>query len=342
MCLRALKDHMAKRRVGQWLYLGLMTTAVWCGCAVPVDPRLNATGTRVVDGREERFASSKELLVAGLIDDGLGLAMKNRFFEAESRLRQAQYLEPDNTRILFNLAVVLNQVAQSEEAEKILKELLRKQPKNIDAQMALAAVKASLGAPSDGIAALKEAFGDLKRAKNAPRSSLVARSIAHLAFQAGNVPEALCYSYEAFRLNPTLGQLGLHGRMLVAQGLYRTAKEFIEAEIKAAPALGKSTMVKHALGVSRFALGDTEGALEVQTQALDFLRKEPELGGEVNAAWYAMRAPTITGDESEAETKVLEDLKVAASEYREASVDVSLVLAPAVLRELYKLPSNDE
>ena len=337
------------RRVGVLLMLTkylpriviIGSVALLLGCAVPVDPRTNATGTVDRDGVVVPFSKPKELLLAGLVDDGLGLAIKNRYFEAESRLRQARYLEPQNERVLFNLALVLNQTSQSEEAEVLLTELNARKPGVPNTLFALADTKAALYKFDEAIGYLKEIFKLLKKVKNTGRMAQVARSISNLAFRAGNEFEALCYSYEAYQLAPSAEQLGYHGRMLVALGLYESALQFIDRETKADPTFGKRAAVKHALALSRFVTGDTKGALEAENQALDFVSKEPELGGEINAAWYVIRQANITGEESEKELEVLEDSKVAALDFREVGTEFRLFLPGNILAEIDNIPSEE-
>ena len=134
------------------------------GCAVPIDPRLNATGVRNENRTATQFSQPKELLLAGLVDDGLGLAVKNRFFEAEGRLRQALYLDPKNDRVLYNLALILNQTTQSEEAEEILLDLNARKPGTPDILFALSDTKAALSKYDEALQYLKEIFKILKRA----------------------------------------------------------------------------------------------------------------------------------------------------------------------------------
>lgn len=319
----------------------VVSLSLLLGCAVPVDPRSNATGTIEQNGTVVPFSKPKDLLLAGLVDDGLGLAVKNRYFEAESRLRQARYLDPNNERVLFNLALVLNQTAQSEEAETLLTDLNLRKPGVPNTLFALADTKAALYKFDEAIGYLKEIFKLLKKVKNTGRMAQVARSISNLAYRAGNEFEALCYSYEAYQLAPSAEQLGYHGRMLVALGLYESALQLIEKETKADPSFGKRAAVKHALALSRFMTGDAKGALEAENQALDFVSKEPELGGEINAAWYVIRQATITGEETEKELEVIEDSKNAVLDFRDVGTEFRLFLPGNILAEVDGIPSEE-
>ncbi len=330
---------MEKRYLPLIILVG--SISLFCGCAVPVDPRTNATGAAEIGGEIVPFSKPKELLLAGLVDDGLGLAVKNRYFDAESRLRQAQYLDPNNERVLFNLALVLNQTAQSEEAEVLLTELNSRKPGVPNTLFALADTKAALYKFDEAIGYLKDIFKLLKKAKNTGRMAQVARSISNLAYRAGNELEALCYSYEAYQLAPSAEQLGYHGRMLVALGLYQSALQFIDRETKADPTFAKRAAVKHALALSRFVTGDVKGALEAENQALDFVSKEPELGGEINAAWYVIRKANISGEESEKELEVLEDSRIAALDFREVGTEFRLFLPGVILGEIDSIPIEE-
>lgn len=323
------------------LALGLLALILPAGCAVPVDPRLNATGFRQVDGTSVPFSENRELLLSGLVDDGVGLIVKNRYFEAEGRLRQAQYLDPTNPRILFNLALALNQTGQSEEAEVLLQNLNERKPGTPDILYALADAEAGLQKYEESVAHLKEIFKILKGAKNVGRMALTARSISNMAFRGGNESEAICYSYEAYTLAPSPEQLGYHARMLVALGHFESAKDFIEEQVKVTPSLAKRTSVKHSLAITRFIQGDTKGALEAANQALDFLSKEPELGGEVNAAWYVIRSSLITGEETEKELKVIEDAKAAALDFREVGVEYRLFLPAQIVSAIDAIPFEE-
>jgi hypothetical protein len=124
--------------------------------------------------------------------------------------------------------------------------------------------------------------------------------------------------------------------------LYVAAKEFLEAALKQTPALGKRSSVLHALALSRFAFGEYEAALEAETKALDFIDKEPELGGEVNAVWYVMRERLITGEESESEKKVIEDGRLQAIDYRELAPVSMMMLPPEIVRRLQDIPAEEK
>jgi tetratricopeptide (TPR) repeat protein len=279
------------------------------------------------------FASSKDLRVSGLVSEGLSFANNGRLFNAESRLRQAYYLEPTNDRIAFNLAVIVNQAGESDEAFAILEKLLAKEPRNPHYLHALADVLESQGQHEAAKNKLKEAFSIYKTAGNAPRAALVARSIANIAFGAGYEQEALCYSYEALSLSPTPPQVSAHARLLVALNLFDQAIELIQAR---KPLAGEAAAF-HALAMAHFAKGDMKAALEAEDNAVGRVSQAPELSQEINAAWWVMRTqvPDEAPASDSAEAKMAE-LKEGALQFAE-SQRYELVMWPAALRrELLK------
>jgi len=310
-------------------------------CAVPIAQQENIVGTRYQDGKAQLFADSKELLVAGLVDEALVLSRNNRFFEAEKRLRQADHIVPGNPRVLYNLGLVLDQVGQSEEGAQILVGLNQRIPGQPDTLIALGNVYTSLSKYPEALASLKEAFQIFRRAGNFGRAAGVARSIASVAFISGSEQEALCYSYEAFSLAPSQAQLASHARILLALNLYDSAKRFVEKVLVTNPGFGSHTAVQHVLALSRFAVGDLPGALDASNSALDYLTKEPENGAEVNAAWYLIKTKAATPDDLEEEADKLKGIKTEVLDYRESNPDV-LITWPNGLRGLLDGLVEDE
>jgi tetratricopeptide (TPR) repeat protein len=279
-------------------------------------------------GEEGVFASSKDLRVAGLVSEGLAFANNGRLFNAESRLRQAYYLEPTNDRIAFNIAVVANQSGESDEALSILESLLAKDPKNPHYLQALADVWEAKGQHETAKVKLKEAFSIFKSAGNAPRAALVARSIANIAFGVGNEQEALCYSYEALTLAQTPPQVSAHARLLVGLNLFDQAVDFVRAN---KPLAGEPAAF-HALAMALFAKGDMTAALEAEDNAVGRLAQAPELSQEINTAWWLMKArvPSQATVSSDWEEKMVE-LQEEAAQFAERA-PYELVLWPAELR----------
>jgi tetratricopeptide (TPR) repeat protein len=263
-------------------------------------------GVREVNGERQVFAARKDLVAAGLVNEGMQLVKINRYFDAEKRLRQALFLTPESEQVRFDLAVVLTQIGQPDEARAILSDLRTQQPRRPAYLVALADTLLVLGEPQEARTLLKQAFRSFIDAQNLAQAARVARSIANVDFELGYEQEALCYSYEAYSLAPTAEQLGWHGRLLVAQNLHQTALDLITATLKLAPADGSSAPVQHALALARYAHGDLTGALAAEELALDLVSQSPELGAELNAAWWVMQrerlqAAPVAGEAGAAE-----------------------------------------
>jgi len=284
-------------------------------------------------GDDGEFASSKDLRVSGLVSEGLGFANVGRLYNAEARLRQAMYLEPSNDRIAFNLAVIVNQAGQSQEAKQIMQRLLGKEPRNPTYLQAMADISVSDGDHEGAKTILKDAFTIFKSAENLPRAALIARSISNIAFGMGNEQEALCYSYEAFAMSPTPNQVSAHARLLVALNLFDEAQVFVNAQ----RALATEPVAHHALAMAMFAKGEYKGALEAEDAALGRIAVMPEMSQELNAAWWVMKqhVPDEKEPSDEANEKMIE-LRESAVQYAERQ-PYELVMWPAALRrELMK------
>lgn len=268
---------------------GVLAALALAACALPIAPEREMIGVREVAGAPQVFAARRELVAAGLVNEGMQLVKVNRYFDAEKRLRQALFLQPESEQVRFNLAVVLNQIGQPDEAREIMNELRVRQPRRPAYLVALADIVLSLGKPHQARTLLKEAFRLFSDAQNLAQAARVARSIANVDFELGYEQEALCYSYEAYSLAPGPEQLGWHARLLVAQNLHQTALDLITATLKLTPADGSSAPVQHALALARYAGGDSVGALAAEELALDLVSQSPDLGAELNAAWWVLQ-----------------------------------------------------
>ena len=219
----------------------------------------------------------------------MSYAKQSRYFEAENRLRQADNLAPGNPRIEYNLAVAMNQNGQSEDAKALVERLLLKQPNDPNLMISLGDIEFSLGQPHEAKERLKFAFKKFRDAGNATQAARLARSVANLAFLAGNEQEALCYSYEAWTLAPIGEQLGWHARLLIAQNYPTQAEALLKTAVAANRTLTQHPGVQHAIALARYARGDYVGALEAEDLAVDLIPTVPELGSEVNAAHVLMK-----------------------------------------------------
>jgi Flp pilus assembly protein TadD len=286
---------------------------VWCvlGCAVPRD---NADFSVSAQGAGSEFLSSTELRTSGLVSEAISIAVRGRLFDAESRLRKALLLSPNNPSIEYNLAVVLGQQGYAEESVSMLEELREEQGDHPRYAMALADVYAGQGDRVKAREELKRAFGAFEGAQNWPKAALVARSISNLAFADGAEQEALCYSYEAFSLEPTAVQLGHHVSMLVALNQHSTADSYVGEQLALNPSLGASPRVHLFRALARGALGNLAGAVNEAETAQDLVAQDPELGAEVNVVWWLLKKQLPLSPEEVEDSKLQESLEAVAPE----------------------------
>lgn len=304
-------------------------------CAVPRTQTDFSLSRQGGSGDDFQFVSSTDLRVSGLVSEGLGFAAIGRLYNAEARLRQALYLEPNNDRIAFNLAVVLNQAGQSQEALEILRRLVAKEPRNPTYLQALADALAIVGEHEEARAKLKEVFVMFKEANNLPRAALIARSISNLAFGFGNEQEALCYSYEAFTLTPLAPQVSAHIRLLVALNLFDEAKSFAQSQ----GALALEPAALHALAMAKYATGDFRGAVESEESALGRVAQAPGLGMEMNAAWVIMKQQVPDTADTKSETESDErrlELQEGVVQFADRAPYEIVMWPTALRRELVK------
>jgi len=259
---------------------------VLTSCALPRAHREFSVKDSGSGDQSGEFASSKDLLVSGLVSEGLALSQGGRFLEAEGRLRQARYLEPANDRISFNLAVIINQSGQSEESLAILTRLLSNEPQNPNYLQGIADANLSLRNYDKTREYLKEAFELVKGVGNNARAAVLARSISNVAFGAGYEQEALCYSYEAVTLGPSPVQYATHARLLVALNLFSQAETFLKSKSGAL----NEPLANHVVALARYGQGNFRGALEAEEGALGRISQAPELSQEVTVAWWLMKA----------------------------------------------------
>jgi len=314
--------------------LGILVAA---GCAVPRDQssfEVRAAG----DPSAAPFFSSERLRVAGLVSESLTLGTVGRLFEAESRLRRAKVLSPDNPSIDFNLALVLGQQGNTDEAREILGRLRAAQGDRPNLMVAYADIASAEGDLEEAKGYLKNAFATYAKARNYVQGSLIARSIANLAYAGGQEQEALCYSYEAFSLYPSASDLGQHAALMVALNLFKDVDTFVGEQLKGNAALGAMPLVHHALGLARAGIGKFPEARDEIEVAQSLVSLDPELGPEVNSVWWLLqREVPQDKDLTEKEIEALE------SSYEAFYPDVirlqerptyQLLRWPARLREL--------
>jgi tetratricopeptide (TPR) repeat protein len=275
-------------RYGLALQLLLVVVYLAAGCAVPKRQSEFEVGN--LGGADSSpFRSNRDLLASGLVNESLAFGAKGRLFESESRLRKALALTPDNGAVAFNLAVVLSQQGNTDEALGILRDLRAKEGDKPRIMVAIADAHLSRGELDRARDALKVAFASYAQAQNAPQAALMARSIANLAFAAGNEQEALCYSHEALLLAPSPQQLGYHASLLVGLNQYAQADLFVGEQLAANPALSSGVLVHLARALARAGIGNDRGALDEVKLAQDFISENAEFGTEVQSLWWLLK-----------------------------------------------------
>jgi len=318
------------------LRASLLVFILCIGCALPPPASRLMIGTRLEDGIERPFSSAKELRTAGLVNEAMVLVQNNRFFDAERSLRQAHFLQPASEQLTFNLAVVLSQVGQPEEASQLLEDLNRRKPGQPAYLVALADARIMVGDANTARELLKRAFRLFKEAQNYSQAARIARSISNVSFELGEEQEALCYSHEAYTLEPSAEQLGWHARILIALNQFPTALRVLQESINANRGLASSASVQHALALVRFAQGDRDGALAAEESALDFINQSPLLGAEVNAAWWVMKRQTVADSEDEELSERLESMRVEIVDFVEKP-NIAITTWPPRLRATLEL-----
>lgn len=312
----------------KWLGLSLCLGIV--GCAIPRDHATFSVPSG--DPANGTFLSSQQLLVAGLVSESLRYGGKGRFFEAEVRLRKAFFLEPHNNNIAFNLAVVLAQSGSTEEAVTLLEELRVTLHDPPHVLMALADINNGEGKYSKARELLKKAFDTYKGAGNFPQAALVSRSISQIALAEGVEQEALCYSFEAFSLDPNAQQLGYHGILLVGLNLFKEAELFITNSITGNAALGSAPLVRHGLALAKYGQRDFKGALAQEEMAQDLLSADPDLGTEVNVVWWLLMQREPAEDRTDSLREQLESISPDVQRLKEKPI-YRVVHWPAELRK---------
>lgn len=282
------------------------------GCAVPHSNNNFYVASSGADG--SKFLSSNELLVSGLVSESISIAGRGRLFDAESRLRRALLLSPGDPIIRYNLAVVLGQQGYAEEALELLHQLRHSQGDHPRYALAMADVyvgQKQLGTAREQLKLASDAYS---RAQNWAQAAIVARSISNLAFADGAEQESLCYSYEAFFLDPTATQLGYHASLLVALHQYTATDAFVGEQLGLNSALGAVPRVHFARALARAALGNTKGAVEEVEVAQDLLAQDPEIGAEVNVAWWLFKNEIPQTPEDQEDLKLQESLEAVLPE----------------------------
>jgi tetratricopeptide (TPR) repeat protein len=309
------------------------------GCAIPRDH--HKFSVRATGSEENPFLSTDQLLASGLVSESMQYGAKGRLFEAEARLRKALYLEPNNDGIKFNLAVVLGQGGNTEEALGILNQLrsaLGEQPYLL---VAIADIHNGLGDRDQARTELKRAFALYRGAGNDGQAAIIARSISNLAFAQGLEQEAVCYSWEALTLAASPQQLGAHSALLVGLNQFSAVESYTKRRIEQAPALGASVQVHYALSLAYVGRNDVAGALREVEIAQDLLAENPELGAEVNSLWYILKTLSPDPEDTDATKQKLEQAHLDAVRLRDKP-SYSLIRWPPAARELLRTVADSD
>jgi tetratricopeptide (TPR) repeat protein len=334
-------------------HLWFIAVALLCGCVFQKPAEDYAVGRR----GGEVFIQKPELLVAGLVDDALNLYKKGRRFDAEQRLRQARFIAPESEKVLFNLAVVIGETDQADESIEILSRLIEKFPGNVEYKIALGH---SLYADRRGAQAIdtyKEAFRLLKSVKNFARAQSLARTISSIAYELGREQEALCYSSEAYFLQPNPEEAFYHGRMLLSVNSLDAVVRFMKLAETADPSLKTKVGPNYVVGLAQYGLGQEKDGYDRMNVAVDVLSGDPILSAEVSAAWYIMRPDKTaeprpqgegnadqgtTEELSEKELEELKKIREAATEFARSNPRALQFWPPAVSARLLLLAEQAE
>jgi tetratricopeptide (TPR) repeat protein len=288
--------------------------ATLVGCAIP---RAQDTFHIAGDSGERPFATSEELRTAGLASEAMTLSKNSRYAESVNRFRQSLYLEPANPKLKLDLALTLQQAGEREEAEQLFRNLYQAQPRNPAILLGYGDVLVSMRRYDEGKELLKDAFKLFVGASNYKQAARLARSISNVAFGAGDETEALCYSYEAWMLDPTVDQLASHAKVLTGLNLFRQADSTIAAAVKETPRLKRSAAVQHARALALFGLKEYQRAVDAEDLALQFVSKEPQLAAEIAVVrWLALSKLDRSGD-SEVEVERFNQQRVEVKDFAE-------------------------
>ncbi|MCB0329920.1 MAG: hypothetical protein KDD70_09660 [Bdellovibrionales bacterium] len=180
------------------------------GCALPSESKL-----------PENFISRFEVDLQDEVAKGLQAAKRGRYVDAEFSFRKALAANPQNEKILMNLATALGRQQEFSESENIYRSLLQRNPDNVAVKSALARLYADQ-LEYDAARKLYREILDQTEEEEAKYvdirvSSL--RSLAAIAFRLGDEELATCYSEEAAALGQASPvEKARHARLLLSRG----------------------------------------------------------------------------------------------------------------------------
>jgi ATP/maltotriose-dependent transcriptional regulator MalT len=203
--------------------------------------------------------ATEQLILSGLLVDSVASAGRGRLLDAERQLRKAAWLDPTNFAVQFNLAVVLSQQGRLLEARQTIEKVIKSSGRRPDILVVLADIERQEGNFVQARAFLKDAYRRYDEVDNRKQATLLARSIANLAFVSGEEQEALCYSYEALRYSVDVEQVGYHGLLLLAFNQIELAHNFVLEQATAKRSVRDSGFVQFVLSLATIAKGNFDG-----------------------------------------------------------------------------------
>jgi Flp pilus assembly protein TadD len=334
--------EMVRPQTAVWYTAALLKSAVCAsliGCAIP---RSQSAFKIEGEAGQRPFATSEELRTAGLASEAMLLAKSSRYSDSVNRFRQALYLEPANAKLKLDLAFSLQQAGQRDEAEQLFRELYQAQPRNPAILVGYAEVLISLRRGEEGKGLLKDAFRLFIGGTNDAQAARIARSISNVVFGLGDEAEALCYSYEAWMLDPTPDQLAAHARLLTGLNLFQQADTAVVAAVKQAQRMKRSAAVQHARALALFGSQQYQQAVEAEDLALQYLSKDPQLGAEVAAVrWLALSKIDRTAD-TEVEIKRFNQQRQEVQDFAERAGYEVIFWPLSLVEALYEVKALDD
>lgn len=276
-------------------WFGIAVTVVICfGCAHSRNYRVS---TPVV---------TEELILSGLLVDSVASAGRGRLLDAERQLRKAAWLDPTNSAAQFNLAVVLSQQGRLLEARQTIEKAIKSSGRRPDIMIVLADIERQEGNFAQARTLLKDAYRRYDEVDNRKQATLLARSIANLAFVSGEEQEALCYSYEALHQSVDVEQVGYHGLLLLAFNQIEQAHSFVLEQATAKRSVRDSGFVQFVLSLAATAKGNFDDGEKTLKLARRLSNKGATYLNELDALQLVAFRRTGEDTQSEEERKRLE------------------------------------
>jgi len=189
---------------------------------------LGACSPAITTFQPETFVPSDELLAVSLAREGLSNYDRNRFVDAEFRLRQALYLAPEANNILLSLAVVLEAQERFDESAEIFAKLLKDSPDSIVYMLGAGRSKYRLRKYEEAEAFYKQAYSQAVQKRDFQQAANSARNLSLLNFILGLEMEALCYSTEALEYRNSPEEVLRHVRLMIGLHRYESARRMID------------------------------------------------------------------------------------------------------------------